>query len=159
MEGWAGNGDVSYTFQSPMQLQLGAAWFYASGDKGGSEGFWVPLYPDNLGDRIGRINYASMLNTVGAPTPGTNISVPKVYASFKPSEKSTVALAWFPATTVAETSGDDEIGWGIESGITYQYTEDVSLGFCVDYFHAGDAIDPIGAEDAWQAIGTVSVAF
>ncbi|MFH2068941.1 MAG: alginate export family protein [Candidatus Omnitrophota bacterium] len=157
-DGWAGNADVSYTFQNPMQFQLGAAWFYASGDKGDSDGNWVPLYPDNLGDRIGRITYASMLGTGFTPYLGTNISVPKIYAGLKPTEKVGLSLAWFPMSTIVDTYGDDDLGYGANFGATYQYTEDVTLGICLDYAAAGKAI-PTDDEDAWQAIATVALSF
>ncbi|MFH1902696.1 MAG: alginate export family protein, partial [Candidatus Omnitrophota bacterium] len=165
-EGWAGNADVSYTFQNPMQPKVGAAWFYASGDSSAaSEEQWVPLYPDNLGDRIGRILYAYSVNT-GLPdtTAGSNLSVPKIYASLKPAEKHTLSLAWFPASTIADVSSpdSDELGYELNLGYAYQYTEDVSFGLLVDYAKAGKAIVPTGSlndDTALQVIGTVAVSF
>jgi len=156
-DGWAGNADISYTFQNPMQAKIGAAWFYASGDKSSSEGDWVPLYPDNLADRIGRITYAGMVNT-GFGTPGSNMSVPKIYGSICPSEKHMLSLAWFPMSTVVDTYGDDDLGYGANFGYSYQYTEDAAFGLLVDYASAGKAV-PANDEDALQVIGTVAVSF
>jgi opacity protein-like surface antigen len=163
MEGWAGNGDISYTFQSPMQPKLGAAWYYASGSKNNYKGYFVPLFPDNLSDRIGRITYAATIDD-NIDITGSNMSVPKIYASIKPSEKATLALAWFPASTIVATNGKDDLGWGLNFGANYQYTEDVSLGLCVDYARAGKAIKnlmPSGyfSADAVEVIGTVAVSF
>jgi len=161
MEGWAGNGDISYTFQNPMALKLGAAWYYASGDDNAPDGNWVPLYPDNLSSRIGRITYAGMINTgfnYGMGT-GSNMSVPKVYASLKPAEKHALSLAWFPASTVVSTSGSDDIGYGFNFGYNYQYTEDVAFGLCLDYAVAGKAVPTNDSDSAWEAIGTVAVSF
>jgi len=161
MDGWAGNADVSYTFQNPMQFKLGGAWYYASGDDNAPDGNWVPLYPDNLADRIGRITYAGMINTgfsYGMGT-GSNMSVPKIYASIKPSEKTALSLAWFPASTVVATSGKDDLGYGLNFGATYQYTEDVSFGVCLDYAVAGKAVPTNDDDTALQAIGTIAVNF
>lgn len=167
MEGWAGNADISYTFQNPMEPKIGAAWYYASGDEddptSGDSKAWVPLFPDNLADRIGRITYAGILDT-GFFVAGSNISVPKIYGSIKPSEKHMLSLAWFPASTLVagETFGNDELGYGLNFGYNYQYTEDVVFGLCLDYASAGKAIVPSGSsrdDTAWQAIGTVAVSF
>jgi len=161
--GWAGNGDISYTFQNPMQPKIGAAWLYASGDAtAGAEDEWVPLYPDSLSDGIGRILYAYSLNTAVAATRGTNISVPKIYGSFKPSEKHMLSLAWFPNSTFVSVTApaSDDLGTEINLGYAYQYTEDVSFGLCVDYAVAGKAICTAPADDtALQVIGTVAVSF
>ncbi|MBU2495294.1 MAG: alginate export family protein, partial [Candidatus Omnitrophica bacterium] len=159
-----GNADVSYTFQNPMQPKVGAAWFYASGDSSASEEQWVPLYPDNLGDRIGRILYAYSVNTGLPDTTGSNLSVPKIYASLKPAEKHTLSLAWFPASTIADVSSpdSDELGYELNLGYAYQYTEDVSFGLLLDYAVAGKAIVPTGSlndDTALQVIGTVAVSF
>ena len=163
MSGWAGNADVSYTFQNPMQPKIGAAWFYASGDSDTGEEQWVPLFPDNLGDRIGRITNAYIVNESSGEVIGaSNISVPKIYGSFKPSEKHTLSLAWFPASTIADvpTGTDDELGDELNFGYAYQYTEDVSFGLCVDYANAGKAIvNPGDDENALQVIGSVAVSF
>ena len=159
-EGWAGNADINYTFQNPMQTKLGAAWFYASGDTN-TEGTWVPLYPDNMGGRIGRLTYALALND-NRSNLLSNISAPKIYASLKPSEKHLLSLAYFPTNTInAVSSGNpDEIGNEFNLGYAYQYTEDVSFGLCVDYGVAGKAISTVGCEDtALQVIGTVAVSF
>jgi len=163
-EGWAGNADVSYTFQNPMQPKLGAAWYYASGDaKTTGKGTWVPLYPDNLGGQIGRLTYAYAVND-SHPTVLSNISAPKIYGSFKPSEKHMLSLAYFPTNTINSVSSgaQDEIGSELNLGYAYQYTEDVSFGLCVDYMTAGKAIVPAGSprdENALQVIGTVAVSF
>jgi len=160
MEGWGGNGDISYTFQNPMQLKLGAAWYYASGDKNGSEekGAFVPLFPDNLSDRIGRITYAATIDDNFGVT-GSNLSVPKVYASVKPAEKHMLSLAWFPASTIVATDGKDDLGYGFNFGYAYQYTEDVSFGLCLDYAVAGKAVPVNDSDSAWEAIGRVAVSF
>jgi len=164
MEGWAGNADISYTFQNPMQSKIGAAWYYASGDDNGPDGNWVPLYPDNLSDRIGRITYAGMIN-MGAPGMGvgSNLSVPQIYGSISPSEKQMLSLAWFPASTIVATGNDpDDLGYRLNFGYAYQYTEDVSFGLCLDYAAAGKAVVSSGSSHdntALQAIGTVAVSF
>jgi len=156
MAGWAANGDVSYTFQNPMQAKLGAAWFYASGDKNGNEGYFIPLYPDNQSSRVGRITYAALGNDSE-----TNISVPKIYGSLKPSEKHTLSLAWFPNSTIPDTNNSSSsLGNGLNFGYTYQYTEDVSLGLCVDYAQAGKYVSNGDDDDtALEVIGTVAVSF
>ena len=158
-EGWAGNGDISYTFQNPMQFKLGAAWYYASG--GGDE-YWIPLYPDNLADRIGRITYAGMLNnmfTFGPGGVGGNMSVPKIYAGMNPSEKHALSLAWFPMSAIVDAGGDDDLGYGLNFGYTYQYTEDVAFGLCVDYASAGDAIPVDDSDSAFQVVATAALSF
>ena len=166
-DAWALNADVSYTLQNPYQAKIGAAWFMATGQDPSSsdDTAWDPIYPDNLGDRIGRITYASMLGW-GVIPPGTNISVPKIYGSFKPADKHTVSLALFPASTLAEpfySGGPDELGWGINCGYTYQYTDDVSFGLLVDYAVADkvleDFLGPAFDDTAMQAIATVALKF
>jgi len=167
-EGWAGNADISYTFQNPMQPKIGAAWFYASGDKAATadvEG-WVNIFSDNLGDRVGRLtNAAAGQNIASVPFLGMNNSIPKLYASIKPGEKHSLSLALFPASTVVVKPGTlaNEIGWEVDLGYTYQYTEDVSFGLCVDFAEAGkmikEVLPPTFDAQAMQVVGSVSVSF
>jgi hypothetical protein len=160
-DGWIGNGDVSYTFQNPMQPKIGAAWYYASGDADYPyTGAWVQLYQDNVSDRIGRIFWDCDYGN------DRNISSPKIYGSFKPSEKHMLSLAWFPSTTrvAVATNEPDEVGAEIDLGYAYQYTEDVSFGLLFDYAQAGKEIKHrVGATNfddaALEVIGTVAVSF
>ncbi|MCX5642814.1 MAG: alginate export family protein [Candidatus Omnitrophica bacterium] len=165
---WAGNADISYTFQNPMQPKIGGSWFYATGNKAGgtkNEG-WLNLFADNLGDRVGRLTLASAAqNVISLPFLGMNNSIPKVYASIKPAEKHALSLAYFPASTVVVKPGttSNVIGWELDFGYSYQYTEDVSFGLCVDFAEAGKMLkQAIGAgfdSNATQVIGSVAVSF
>jgi hypothetical protein len=170
IDAYAWNADVSYTFQNPMQPKIGASWFYASGDTDKDpkkfDG-WKAMYPDNLGDRIGRLNYAGGYNVYAyTQDPGENISVPKIYGSIKPAEKHMFSLAYFPGSALAynEDHGDkDGLGTEIDFGYDYQYTEDVSFGLLVDYATSGSAKKDLfgsNVDDArMEVIGTVAVAF
>ncbi|MFA5393942.1 MAG: alginate export family protein [Candidatus Ratteibacteria bacterium] len=175
-DGWAGFADVSYTFQNPMQPKLGASWYYGSGDKNAHvsdyTGNFVPLYPDGLSDRMGRVLYASMINSeLSFPSvcdvPGDNLSSPKIYGSIKPSEKHMLSLAWYPSTTVntvAASSDSDELSSEIDLGYSYQYTEDVSFGLSLGYLKAGKAIKEVVTsakfdDTALEVLGTVAVSF
>ena len=166
-KGYAGTLDVNYAFANPYEPKIGLAYTLYSGDKDSSDSdykAWIPLYPDNLGDTIGALTYASSLKT-GMPL--TNLSIPKVYGSFKPAEKHTVSLSVFPATKTAKKDpsyGKKDIGYEIDLGYTYQYTEDLSFGLLFGYAKADDLIkEAVGEDDfdskAMQVIGTVALAF
>ena len=62
-----------------------------------------------------------------------------------------------------ESSVRKAIGNEIDLGLTYAYSEDVSMGLDLGYFMTGSNIeDTVGTgneENAWQAIASVKVAF
>ena len=78
-----------------------------------------------------------------------------------------LSLAWFPADELVSVPAGikDAVGYELDFGYSYQYTEDVSFGLCVDYAVAGKAVKqavggaPFFDDAALEVIGTVAVAF
>ena len=169
---YAFNMDVNYAFANPYEPKIGIGYTYLSGDKNSSDSdnkAWEPIFPDNLGDRIGALHYAAVYNNTSLTgnNGSTNLSVPKVYGSFKPAEKHLVSLSVFPSIKTAEKVATDkkkDIGYEIDLGYTYQYTDDLSFGLLLGYMKADDLIKAnVGASDfddkAIQVIGTAALAF
>ncbi|MFH0797515.1 MAG: alginate export family protein [Candidatus Omnitrophota bacterium] len=166
-DAWAGCGDISYSFANPYQPKIGLSYFAATGDGDAADdddNAWSPIFPDNLATRIGDLTYAYQAANA---TAGVDIAAFKVYGSFKPADKHLLSLAWFPASVFSDAAAgiDDEIGWEVDAGYTYNYTDDVTFGLAADFMTAGDGIDDllavgVDAEDsAIQVVGTVAVVF
>jgi len=165
-KGYAGTLDVNYAFANPYEPKLGLAYTIYSGDKDSSDSdykAWIPMFPDNLGDTIGRLTYAKLLTWGMSPT---NLSVPKIYGSMKPAEKHTVSLSVFPATRWTQpmfSGAKKELGWGMDLGYNYQYTEDLSFGLVFDYAKAGKFFKDVFGDHiddtSMQVIGTAALAF
>lgn len=169
-DAWAANGDVSYTFANPYQPKIGCSYFTSSGDNDATDdddNAWDPIYPDDVASRIGDLTYAYFVRSAAANDVHTNIAAFKVYGSFKPADKHTLSLAWFPQTALNEAAAgrSDDIGWEVDAGYTYNYTDDVTFGLAAGFMTADDGIDDIIAanidfgDQAMQVIGTVAVVF
>jgi len=180
-EALAGYIGGAYAFQDiSWEPKIGLTYNYFSGDdKTGVGGLawddknntWTPIFPDGCADRIGAINYA-----VFGPSPGLGnlggLQVIKVNGSIQPTEKLNISLAWFNsnlATKVSSVAPLDkkDIGNEFDLGITYAYSEDVTMGLLMGYFTRGDFLKnlvEVGAgagssTDAMQVVGTVAVSF
>jgi len=170
-EAWAGTVDVSYTFANPYQPKIGIGWTMLSGDDPATsdkgEG-WDYTF-SNQSDRIGLLTYAlgvSYGDFFKYYNPG-NLSVPKIYGSFKPADKHLVTLAFYPDTQLNEKVfgySSTSLLWEADLGWTYQYTSDVSFGLLFAYAKAGDWVKEwVGTssfdDTTYEVIGTVAVAF
>ncbi|HNQ35704.1 MAG TPA: alginate export family protein [bacterium] len=169
---WAGTADVSYTFNNPYSPKIGAAYTYYSGPDfsatvADDEG-WDPIFPDGQAGRIGNVTNAVLSGTPAAFLAGignaTNLSVPKIYASFKPGEKHALSLDWYIDTQSTEVPAGtgDKLGWEVDLGYAYQLNSDVTMGLSIGYMEADDDFVGTGAgvdDTAMEVIGSVSLAF
>jgi len=189
-EALAGYIGGAYAFQDiSWEPKIGMTYNYFSGDdKTGAGGLawddknntWTPIFPDGCADRIGAIGYA-----IVGPAPGViggvglnrgGLQVIKVNGSIQPTEKLNVSLAWFNSNLLTKVSATPpmdkkDVGNEFDLGITYAYSEDVSMGLLLGYFTRGDLLknaveDAAGlgmgagaSTDAMQVVGTVAVSF
>ena len=187
-EALAGYIGGAYAFQDiTWEPKIGMTYNYFSGDdKTGLPGLawddknntWTPIFPDGMADRIGAIGYAlvgpapGVLPVVGIPILG-GLQVIKVNGSIQPTEKLNISLAWFNSNLVTKMTGvapldKTDLGNEIDLGLTYAYSEDVTMGLLLGYFMRGDATKNFietfatvagGSTDAFELVGTVAVSF
>jgi len=180
-EALAGYIGGAYAFQDiSWEPKIGMTYNYFSGDdKTGAPGLawddknntWTPIFPDGSADRIGAIGYA-----VFGPAPGIGnlggLQVIKVNGSIQPTEKLNLSLAWFNSNLATKVSGvapmdKKDLGNEIDLGITYAYSEDVTMGLLMGYYVRGDflknlveiASGPGTSTDAMEVVGSVAVSF
>jgi len=161
-EGWALLLGGSYNLPTEMDANVHANFNLYSGDKDGSSdgdnSEWTTLFPSNVANRIGAINYvlATMNNQL------TNAQVINIGGGIRPVEKIGLSLDWFNVKLREDASWagtEDEIGNEIDAAIVYDYTEDLSFGLQYGILLAGDALDTIYDDDPWQLIASMKLAF
>jgi len=186
-EGMAGYIGGAYAFQNiSWEPKIGLTYNYFSGDdKNGLFGVqddkndtWISIFPDGMADRIGAIGYGRF----GIPGKGGAIAatlrnnegglqVLKLNGSVQPTEKLNISLAWFNSTLAKKVAvapqDKKDLGNEFDLGITYAYSEDVSMGLLLGYFIRGDLVKnnieaATGAgtsTNAMEVVGTVAVCF
>lgn len=174
--GWAGYIGGKYVFPVNMKPSIGAVYSYFSGWDGiGSDiKSWIPVFPANIADRVGKIAYPALFaagegNVVGVPSGltqlGSGLQSIKACFGLEPMEKLDMGLdVFFLRTNEAAAAGTSKtLGTEIDLGLKYAYTEDLSLGFDLGYLMRGgyikDNLAPTDTKNAWQAIASVNVAF
>jgi len=180
-EALAGYIGGAYAFQDiSWEPKIGMTYNYFSGDdKTGAPGLawddknntWTPIFPDGSADRIGAIGYAVFGAAPGIGNPG-GLQVIKVNGSIQPTEKLNLSLAWFNSNLATKVSGvapmdKKDLGNEIDLGITYTYSEDVTMGLLLGYYVRGDflknlvevASGPGTSTDAMEVVGSVAVSF
>jgi len=186
-EGMAGYIGGAYAFQNiSWEPKIGLTYNYFSGDdKNGLFGVqddkndtWISIFPDGMADRIGAIGYGRF----GIPGKGGAIAatlrnnegglqVLKLNGSVQPTEKLNISLAWFNSTLAKKVAvapqDKKDVGNEFDLGLTYAYSEDVTMGLLLGYFTRGDLVKnnieaATGAgtsTDAMEVVGTVAVSF
>ena len=170
-KGSAGYIGGAYAFQDIVwEPKIGMTYFRYSGDDDVTDddnSQWLTLFPDGCANRMGAISYARF-----GPAPyGERIDevigglqVIKVNGSIQPTEKLNLSLAWFNTKLLEVTTPGTkkDMGNEIDLGLTYAYSEDVTMGLLFGYFMKGDLIDqeyPNDSADAMEIVGTVAVCF
>jgi len=163
-------------------------WTFFSGeekDNTGDQEAWIPLYEDR--------SYGAVANYILSGINGgqnSNASILSVGASASPLEDLTLSLDfykfWLDEKLVtndndALTNNDPtnyvnltdtnyymkakkDLGYEIDLGLKYDYTEDVKMGLSVGWFKPGDAFEGVSSdnrndETAVQVLGTLGVSF
>jgi len=150
-KGWAGTLGLTYKFDANMQPVVNFGYCYFSGWDGTGTDIdaWVPVFPSNVASRVG---------TTGA----SGLQVFNLGIGIQPTEKIGVGLNWYNLKADETAGADDSLGNEIDLSVSCAYTEDLSFGLDVGYLMAGDNIDDslgIDADNPWQVIGTMKVAF
>ena len=187
-EAMAGYIGGAYAFQDiTWEPKIEVTYNYFSGDDKNvnvgvlddTNNTWTPIFPDGCANRIGAIGYA-----VFGPAPGAiaglganlgGLQVIKVNGSIQPTEKLNISLAWFNSNLVKRVGvaplDKKDLGNEFDLGLTYAYSEDVTMGLLLGYYIRGDLIknlveDPAGlglgagsSTDAMEVVGTVAVSF
>ncbi len=188
-EAMAGYIGGAYAFQDiTWEPKIGVTYNYFSGDdKTNAPGLawddknnaWTPIFPDGMADRIGAIGTAligaapGIVPVLGIPNVA-GLQVLKLNGSIQPTEKLNISLAWFNSTLATKISGiapfdKKDLGNEFDLGLTYAYSEDVTMGLLFAYFVRGDATKnfievgltgiPGSSTNAMEVVGTVAVSF
>jgi len=165
-DGWGGYIGGDWTFAGAMKPCLKVGFDYFSGqDTSADMTAWVPVFPSNTASRLGKIAYATIFPAgegIGLAGNGSGVRAINVGFGIQPTEKIGLSLDVFNLSFL-ESTVRKAIGNEIDLGLSYAYSEDVSMGLDLGYFMTGSNIeDTVGVgndENAWQAIATVKVAF
>jgi hypothetical protein len=158
-----------YKFSANMEPTIKVNYNIFSGPKENETDVkeWVPVFPSNIGSRIGPLFYAydawNKGKIIGSES---NLKVLNIGFSLKPVEKLTLSLDgyWLKTDEKVNITGgtSDEIGKEIDLGIEYKYSEDLVFGLSLGKILADDLIEKnlSGAgDDAWQVIASMKVSF
>jgi len=170
-KGWAGILGLTYKFDANMQPVVNFGYCYFSGwdGTGADIDAWVPVFPSNIASRVGSLAYLTLFSGGEGWEFGllpTGLQVFNLGIGIQPTEKIGVGLNWYYLKADETAAGiDDSLGNEIDLSISYAYTEDLSFGLDIGYLMAGDNIDDtygllgLSADNPWQVIGTMKVAF
>jgi len=180
-EGYATDVSATYAFSDmSWKPTLALEYIYYSGeadDQNGNQGNdyegWDPMFRGKFDTAIREFQnvYASHLTaqrcdaatvtTLDSDAGTTNQHQILLIGSIKPTDTLTVdgRFGWFLFAEEPRADRDDEIGTELDLILTYDYTEDVSLGLLAAWFFPGDYwID--GQDDtATDIVGSVKVSF
>jgi len=175
-EGCAGYIGGEYAFDTNMNPTFSLGYNYFSGGKLATDTdvkFWVPVYPSNIADRVGKIAYAALfqggegvltaVNNIADA--GSGLQVINLGFGLQPVEKLTLSLDWYNLKLNEVAAGKKKtLGNEVDLGINYACTEDLSFGLDIGYLMKGKYIkDATGitpnSANAWQAIASMMVAF
>jgi len=159
--GWALLLGGKYTFPSAqMGSYIKANLNLYSGYDGGSDNSgWITYFPSNVAQRIGAINYAWV--TMWGQSWLSNAQIINIGGGLRPVEKIGLSLDWFNINLMEEIGPSDTgIGNEIDAALTYDFTEDLSLGIQYGYMMTGDFFDNFkGDNNPWQLIGSMKLVF
>jgi len=167
-KGWAGTLGLTYKFDANMQPVVNFGYCFFNGMKQTDQDIkaWVPVFPSNIASRVGSLAYATLFpgGEGWATTGASGLQVFNLGIGIQPTEKIGVGLNWYHLKADETAAGvDDSLGNEIDLSVSYAYTEDLSFGLDVGYLMAGDNVDdflaPNSADNPWQVIGTMKVAF
>jgi len=166
-KGCAGLVGVSYEIPTNMSPVISVNYNYYSGGKSTDSDvkFWVPVYPSNVADRIGKIAYPALFQGYLSTLPPAGLQVVNLGFALKPLDKLTMNLDWYNLRCVKTYSPGlkKAIGNEIDLGLTYNYTEDLAFGLDIGYLLKGKLIKQLAgrgvAASPFQAIASMKVAF
>jgi hypothetical protein len=163
-KGWALLLGGEYKFSANMEPTIKVNYNLFTGPKENEIDYkeWVPVFPSNIGSRIGPLFYAYDAWNIGNGE--SNLKVLNIGFSLKPVEKLTLSLDGYWLKTdekvAVGANSYDEIGKEIDLGIEYKYSEDLVFGLSLGKILADDLIEKgLGGDDAWQAIASMKVSF
>lgn len=173
LKGWAGYVGGTYKFDTAMAPYITLGYNYYTGwDGTGTDvDAWIPMYPSDTASRIGKIAYAALFPANEGLALGvipTGLQTIKLGFGMQPTEKIGLTLDIFNLRANEVPAGapvGKAIGNEIDLGVSYKYTEDVTLGLDLGYFMSSDAIDDtatllgVSSENAWQAVASLKLAF
>ena len=166
-DGWALLFGGSYEFPVDMKPVVRVAYNLFSGDDNGTNDKecddWQMVFPSNIASRIGPVYYAFSANNTASLTTESNLQVINLGLDIQPVEKVKLSLDgyWLKGDEDIGCTNEDDIGYEVDLGVNYQYTEDLSFGLTGGMLFTGDLFDTSGYDDdnPWQLIASMKVAF
>jgi len=159
-KGWALLLGGEYKFSANMEPTIKVNYNLFSGPKENETDVkeWVPVFPSNIGSRIGPLFYA--YDAWNIYNVESNLKVLNIGFSLKPVEKLTLSLDGYWLKTDEKIAGYDDVGKEIDLGIEYKYSEDLVFGLSLGKIFADDLIKKgFEGKDAWQTIASMKVSF
>ena len=170
-KGWAALIGADLTLgvgEMAPTISAGYSHFTEQGSGGDIEA-WIPIFPANVADRVGKIAYPAVFSagegiylnpplTLGAGASG--LQAFKLGGSINPTDSFKLGLNWFHLRAL-ESNVSEVLGNELDLCMNYQYTEDLSFGLDAGVLLVGDMVDDVmsDAKNPWQLIGSMKVAF
>jgi hypothetical protein len=155
--GWALLAGAEYKMSTAMKPMVKVNYARYSED-------WTLVYPSDIGSRIGPILYA-YTGTKGVSNSsrilGDDFGAQFINLGFgiSPTEKLAISLDGYWGRTLVPYNGTEKnIGYEVDLGIDWKYSEDLTFGLMGGMLFGNNAYS-FGDKDPWQIIGCVKVAF
>jgi hypothetical protein len=162
---WAADVFGTYRWDNAWKPELTLEYVHFSGESDLSTsseyGAWNGLYRGKFYTAIGDFRQFLYFTDDTADQSATqNQNLFQVKGGLKPLED-LLLEASFTYFWVAETIAgrSDEIGWEVDTQVTYDYTEDVSFGLVAAWFNPGDFYTSPNDETATDLVSSVKVTF
>jgi len=181
---WALQANLDYVFgDMETTPSIGLAYSYLSGDDNpwsGKVRTWDPMFEDQMMNSIPNALFyntnCTAWNLRGAMKPREDMTLSAVLGYYRLNEglhwyndggiPSVYGEGYYPSFAYP-SSGKKDLGWALDLGLIYDYTEDVQFGLHLGYFDPGSAFEyPDSSynlgdypEEASEVIGSMKVTF
>ena len=163
---------ATYALNSTWEPVLGVGYIYRSGSNAGTTvgdyEAWLPLYEDQTHGLIADFLFDGVTGGVNS-----NCRIINLSADLQPMEDLSASIDYYkfaldkelaagthPGSNSSATMvANDDLGEELDVVLTYDYTEDVQLGFSAAWFSPGDALSGDNKDTAQELVGSIAVAF
>jgi hypothetical protein len=163
---WAADIFGTYRWDYSWKPEVTLEWIHFSGESdltaaNSDYAAWNLLYRGRFYTAYNDFRELVYGTTDGSDQAGsTNQNILQVKGAIKPLEDLLLEASFSYITTDEDVAGRaDELGWEIDTQVTYDYTEDVSFGLLAAWFVPGDFFQSPNDETATDIVSSVKVTF